>query len=73
MKQIYIIRSGEYYKVGITNNVKKRLGDLQVGNPVKLEVIRAFTVHNPYLREDMVHQALKDYHVRGEWFQTIAA
>ncbi len=68
MKKIYIIRSGEYYKVGISQNVLKRLDAMQTGNPVELEVISIYTTNNPLLCEAIIHDRLKQHYVRGEWF-----
>ena len=69
-KQIYIINSGEHYKVGISSNVGGRLSDLQIGNPIKLTIIEAYdTTASPAESEALVHLILDGHWVRGEWFK----
>ena len=68
MKYIYIISCQEYYKIGISNDVNKRTDDLQIGNPFELKVIDMILVEKPSSYESLIHMKLKDYHVRGEWF-----
>lgn len=39
---MYIIQMGDtnYYKIGITDNINRRLQQLQTGNPLHLEVVK---------------------------------
>jgi len=67
---LYVIREGFHYKIGVTGDVEKRIKTLQTANAselhlhkvVKFEKGRAFKV------ERFLHVLLKDYRVRGEWF-----
>lgn len=68
---VYIIQSEHYYKVGLANDPVQRLGELQVGNPIELILKRAICFQNrkvAIMVEKYVHNALKPFSVRGEWF-----
>lgn len=67
---LYFIGNGEGpIKVGITRgDPKERLKDLQTGNPVRLRVLDAFSVVDPEGTEQRMHNALRDFHVGGEWY-----
>lgn len=69
MKKIYIIHShGDFYKIGIADNVDFRLQQLQCGNPVKLSVIATFESENSSIMEKKIHNILKNRRQSGEWF-----
>ena len=53
-------------KIGVTNNVKKRLSSLQAANPYKLKVL--YSCEGSYPHEKVLHKFFKKYKKRGEWF-----
>jgi len=53
-------------KIGKANNVKKRIGQLQVGNPCELKIL--FTLSGSGAIEKQFHNSLKEHNIRGEWF-----
>ena len=61
----YAIRGGDAVKIGKTQNVKQRLGQLQTSSPTKLELLYFFD--QDYERE--FHQALAPHRQSGEWFE----
>ena len=72
---LYIIQDGKYYKIGITDNWKKRLSTIQTGNPNDL-LTRALYEYDTSIPvqaikdlENRLHLQLKKYHRRGEWFE----
>lgn len=67
-KYLYVIESAnsEYVKIGQTNNPKKRLSDLQSGNPNKLSYF--LLLKGKGCLEKSIHDDLKLYRIRGEWF-----
>jgi len=73
MSFVYIIRSGDQgaYKIGVTNDIERRIINLQIGNPNKLHLI-AFIDFGTRKRalyvEKMMHKFHKRHHIRGEWF-----
>lgn len=66
---IYVIQCQGFVKIGIADNPKKRLSELQVGCPFKLELVRAFASRDPRRDEKSLHHSLGKHHERGEWFR----
>jgi hypothetical protein len=65
---IYFIRSGRYVKIGYTkHSMKRRLEDLQIGNPVRLEVIAM--IDGDRKAERATHDRFIALHIQGEWFK----
>lgn len=64
---IYLIsHSNEYLKIGYTKNINKRLYQLQVSNPVKLELLHL--IDGDLSLEKELHFMFKDLISNGEWF-----
>lgn len=64
---IYVIDDGsENYKIGTTNNIKRRVNSLKTGNAAKLKVL--FTFEGDRKTEQAIHKELKSYRKSGEWF-----
>ncbi len=70
----YIIGAVElpYVKIGRSKRVLKRINDLQVGNPLKLQFLGGVWCNEPasIAIEYETHQVLMEFefHLRGEWF-----
>ena len=65
---IYVITDGEFYKVGIAQNLKQRLSGLQNGNPRPLEVVCTFDGDRDL--EGRIHNTLPHRRPYGrEWFR----
>ena len=66
---IYFIQSDTYIKIGYTASLESmltRINNLQVGNPIKLNLIHA--IAGSIQDEKILHKKfIKDY-ARGEWF-----
>lgn len=54
-------------KIGYTNNIRKRLQDLQSGNPRKLEVMAIIEGDCDF--ERVLHNHFREYKTTGEWFK----
>ena len=69
--QVYLIRLGEtdYFKVGMTTNIASRLGTLQNATPFELHIVAIADHVNAFAVEHDIHDSLKEFHVRNEWFQ----
>lgn len=65
---VYMIRAGEYIKIGVARDVEKRLQSMQTGCPFVIEVLHAWPCANPYRFERHLHWKLRAYRTRGEWF-----
>lgn len=63
------IKGSSEVKIGYTkNSPQKRLSNLQVGSPHSLHLIRTISVLDPIEAERVIHQDLKQYRKKGEWF-----
>ena len=79
---MYILQNGNtnQYKIGVTNNLNKRLCQLQTGCPNELRVVKVYT---HYSREviERYERTLHRYYTRagcrlrrnGEWFELCKA
>ena len=69
---VYIIKNMDTnnIKIGVSNDVYKRLNTFRTGNDCQLELVyKSIISSNAYNIEHSVHEFFKDYHVRGEWFK----
>lgn len=65
---VYLVRAGDYYKFGITNNIENRVSSLQNGNPFKVNIVdyveyesREFSM----LAEKTIFRYLGAYRMQG--------
>jgi len=71
---IYFIRSGNVgrpIKIGISNNVKKRMATMQTGSPDDLYLIGVIPSESRKQAlsvEKWLHCRYEKHHIRGEWF-----
>jgi hypothetical protein len=59
-------------KIGFTNDLEKRLSDIQVGNSTKLEVLEFLHCESAAaaeLFETQLHATFEHLYIRGEWFE----
>jgi predicted GIY-YIG superfamily endonuclease len=71
MKYLYIIQAKgtDYFKIGITNDLKKRLSTLQTGSPIKLYLVRYYLIYTDANKlEKLIHNYLSEYHIHLEWY-----
>lgn len=73
-KKLYIIQSGDSFKIGISKDPKKRLFSLKLGNPDKeMELIyESPMLSNPYDIEYQAHFVFYKYSIGREWFSGIS-
>lgn len=71
---IYFVQSGEFVKVGIAYDVKRRLVELRAGAPRGLVLRGQRAAPAAFARqiERQAHTALKDFAIGREWFKTTA-
>lgn len=62
---IYIIESGEYFKIGFATNVKNRMSTYRTHNP-NIQLVHSF--EGSMEDEKKLHLALKQYRYKLEWF-----
>lgn len=78
MPFIYVIVNGEasidvsaHVKIGLSDNPKLRLRELQVSSPVRMTLFGKIQVRDRTLAEyieKIVHRTLRTNRLRGEWF-----
>lgn len=71
MSYVYFIRAGIYTKIGVAKNVKRRLDQIQTGNPVELKLECAIKMPNmisAFDLESKLHLAFMSKHKHGEWY-----
>ncbi len=71
---IYLIHDPENkaYKIGFSGNPSARLKQLQTGNS-RSELKLLYTFADDELVERVIHDALEDYKIQGEWFEECEA
>lgn len=74
---VYFIQSGNGkkppVKIGVAQNIDKRLRSLQTANPEKLTLIASIECANrleAFNIESYLHEKLVNRRIRGEWFAT---
>lgn len=63
---IYFLSDGEHVKIGFSDDVKKTVAHIQTSNPKKLSV--ELIIDGDYAFEQKIHNDLKEFSVKGEWF-----
>lgn len=69
VSQVYFIstENGDAVKIGLSQNVDKRLKALQTGNHEKLKIL--FSIPGNSAVESNLHELFDDYRINGEWFK----
>lgn len=68
---VYLIRCEEnnYYKIGVTKNIQRRLKQIQTGSPDKIYLVEKYESNYSYKIEKALHGFLSHYHRNNEWFE----
>lgn len=66
---IYIIKSGEFYKIGKTININNRFKKYITENPNRIELVYYFYVKNYSIEEEKLHDIFKHKQHNREWFK----
>lgn len=68
---VYFIRHGNSgpIKIGRASEVKRRIGQLQTGNPTALQLLGWLVASNDAAMEKELHEHYSEYRARGEWFK----
>ena len=62
-----ILSEPKFVKFGLTRRIEHRRANLQTSSPYKIEILGSF--FGSFRDEQAIHDSLKEYHVRGEWFR----
>lgn len=66
-QHLYIIRCGEYFKIGVSDNPERRIKDFKSANPYPLEIL--YIGMNEGHEEKLWHDIFAHRHHHGEWFK----
>ena len=68
---VYIINvvGTNKYKIGRSNDINRRLRQLQTGSPDKLTLYDIFTCADCSTLEPMIHKTFAKFRLNGEWFK----
>ena len=57
-------------KIGVSDNPKRRIKDIQTSNPLPVHLIRTFEAgKDAYVHEGYFHKLYKEFKTGGEWFE----
>ena len=67
---LYVVRCGDFVKVGLAADVRRRLRDFEAMTPYEVVLVGKTVVRadKAGMAERVAHEALADTHHRGEWF-----
>jgi hypothetical protein len=70
---IYIIKlkGFDIYKIGVSNNPKRRIKDLDSANPFGVDVICLEKFKNVYNFEECIHDSFEPNLLRKEWYKIL--
>jgi hypothetical protein len=66
---VYLLRAGDYYKIGQSSDLEKRVKSINVALPDKATLEHAISTDDPPGFEAYWHRRFADRRANGEWFK----
>jgi len=70
--EVYLFKSGRYYKIGKTNDTVRRGQELKVQLPERVHLIHSIKTDDPRGIETYWHKRFESKRMQGEWFDLSA-
>ena len=71
--EVYLFKSGRYYKIGKTNDTVRRGSELRIQLPEKMDLIHSIKTDDPSGIEAYWHKRFDSKRKQGEWFDLSVA
>lgn len=71
--EVYLFKSGRYYKIGKTNDTVRRGSELRIQLPEKMDLIHSIKTDDPSGIEAYWHKRFESKRMQGEWFDLSSA
>lgn len=65
---VYLLKSGDYYKIGMTTNMKRRFSEMKTLMPDPVIEIHKIVTNDPQTVEKYWHSRFSSKRKNGEWF-----